>query len=54
MLISVVNSKLKAYWYKIGYIRTSSKFFSMDNLADVSIHLTNDAVQKYDSLYGKY
>jgi hypothetical protein len=49
-----VNSTIKAYYYKQGYIRTSGKIFNLDNLSDISIHLTNDAVQKYDNSYGKY
>ena len=54
MLVTIVNSKIKAYWYKQGYIRTSGKIFSLDNLKDISVHLTNDAIQKFDVSYGKY
>ena len=39
-----VNSCLKAYWYEEGYIRTSSKIFNLNNLVDLTIHLTNDAI----------
>ena len=44
---------LKAYWYKEGYGRTCSKEYS-DDLKDQLAHLTNDAIQKKSSLYGKY
>ena len=44
---------LKAYWYKEGYGRTCSKEHS-DDLKDQLAHLTNDAIQKKSSLYGKY
>jgi tubulin--tyrosine ligase len=54
LLITIVNSNIKGYWYRQGYIRTSGKIFSLDNLDDIMVHLTNDAVQKYDNSYGKY
>ena len=44
---------IKGYWYPEGYIRTSSKDFSLKNL-NKFIHLTNDAVQKKDESYGKF
>ena len=44
MLITCHNGKTKAYWYQDGYVRTSSAFFSLDDI-DPFIHLTNDAVQ---------
>ena len=37
---------VKGYFYKEGYLRTSCKEFSLDDLEDNMIHLTNDAVQK--------
>jgi hypothetical protein len=43
----------QAWWYKEGYIRTSSKEFSISN-TNRFIHLTNDAVQKHADTYGKY
>lgn len=46
VLVTSVNSILKAYWYEEGYIRTSSKDFTTKNLKNKFIHLTNDAVQK--------
>jgi len=49
-----INGQLKGYWYNEGYLRTSCKEFNVKNLQDKIIHLTNDAVQKYDEEYGKY
>lgn len=54
MLVTSIKGKIKAYWYEEGYIRTSSKEFSMYNLANRMIHLTNDAVQKMSSDYSKH
>ena len=44
MLVTHYNQNFKAYWYPEGYIRTSSKEFSVDDITDLFIHLTNDAV----------
>ena len=49
-----VNGILKGYWYQEGYIRTSSKEFTVKNLDNKMIHLTNDAVQKKSQDYGKF
>jgi tubulin polyglutamylase TTLL1 len=35
-------------------LRTSCKEFSVNNLANRFIHLTNDAVQKFSDDYGKF
>jgi tubulin--tyrosine ligase len=43
----------KVWLYKEGYVRTSCKEFNLKN-TDKFIHLTNDAVQKYSTDYGKY
>jgi hypothetical protein len=45
---------LKGYWYQEGYIRTSSAIFSLKNLNNNLIHLTNDAVQAKSEDYGKF
>ena len=44
MMLTSVNGKQKGYWYKEGYIRTSSEIFTLKNLHNKFIHLTNDAV----------
>jgi tubulin polyglutamylase TTLL1 len=54
ILITSVNDVMKGYWYEEGYIRTSSKEFTLKNLSNRMIHLTNDAVQKKSEDYGKF
>ncbi|KAK9814231.1 hypothetical protein WJX72_002606 [[Myrmecia] bisecta] len=44
----------KILMYNNSYVRTSSTPFSLDNLADRSVHLTNDAVQKHIDNYGAF
>ena len=53
-LLTSINGNLKGYFYEDGYIRTSCKEFTLDNLANRFIHLTNDAVQKKSDDYGKF
>jgi tubulin polyglutamylase TTLL1/tubulin monoglycylase TTLL3/8 len=53
-LITAVNSVIQCYFYQEGYLRTSSKEFSLKDYSNRFIHLTNDAVQKYSEDYGKY
>jgi len=48
------NGIQKGYWFEEGYIRTSSANFTIKNLANKMIHLTNDAVQKKSDDYGKF
>ena len=54
MLITYYNLKLKAYWFEEGYIRTSSKEFSLEDVSNKFIHLTNDAIQNKSDDYGKF
>ena len=54
ILITNSNSYIKGYWYKEGYIRTSSKEYTTKNLNNKAIHLTNDAIQKKYDDYGRY
>jgi tubulin--tyrosine ligase/tubulin polyglutamylase TTLL9 len=44
----------RGYFYKEGYIRTSSYPYSSTDLLNRNIHLTNDAVQQYAPDYSKY
>ena len=44
----------RGYFYKEGYIRTSSYEFNLLDLEDRDVHLTNDAVQDRNEEYGKY
>lgn len=53
-MITSVKGNIKGWFYKDGYIRTSCKEFTLNNLNNRMIHLTNDAVQKYSDEYGKY
>jgi hypothetical protein len=52
----LVDYKMKCYFYKEGYIRTSSESFTTESesLSDQFVHLTNNAVQKESKAYGKY
>ena len=54
ILITSINGIQKGYWYQDGYIRTSSTEYSLSNLSNRMIHLTNDAVQKNSDDYGKF
>lgn len=54
VLATVINKNIKAYWYEQGYIRTSCKAFTLANIHNKFIHLTNDAVQKNCPDYGKF
>ncbi|CAD8203545.1 unnamed protein product [Paramecium octaurelia] len=53
-LITQLNNIFRAYWYEDGYIRTSSEEFDLDDPANLYVHLTNDAIQKYADTYGRY
>ena len=44
----------RGFFYKEGYIRTSSFEYDIDDLSDRDVHLTNDAVQQDCREYGKY
>ena len=52
-LITAFNSHTQGYFYHDGYLRTSSKEFSLRN-SNKFVHLTNDAVQKKSEDYGKF
>ena len=49
-----VNGNQKMYIYEEGYLRTSCREYSINNLANKLVHLTNDAVQKKAEDYGKF
>lgn len=53
-LVTCINGTLQAYFYREGYLRTTSKEFSLKSVHDKFIHLTNDAVQKNSEEYGKF
>lgn len=45
----LVTDDMKVYLFKQGYLRTSSQAYKLDEngVKDMSVHLTNNAVQKY-------
>lgn len=52
-LVTSINGCMQCYYYNEGYLRTSSKEFSLTSMSRM-IHLTNDAVQKKGEEYGRY
>jgi hypothetical protein len=53
-LMCTINGNLQGYWYNEGYMRTSCKEFTLKNVSNRYVHLTNDAVQKKLDDYGKF
>lgn len=53
MLVTITNKKIRGYLYNEGYLRTSSKIFTMSTF-DKFVHLTNDAIQSKSNDYGKF
>jgi len=54
-LAQIMNgTHFRGYFFKEGYVRTSSYAFELTDLEDRNVHLTNDAVQDRNSDYGKY
>lgn len=46
---------VRGYFYEEGYLRTSCKEFSLENVeGNRLVHLTNDAVQKNSIMYGVF
>lgn len=43
-MLTTVYGQMKGYFYEDGYIRTSSKEYSMNNFQNKFVHLTNDAI----------
>jgi len=52
-MMCTINGNMQAYWYTDGYMRTSSREFTLKNV-NRNVHLTNDAVQKRLDDYGKF
>ena len=52
-LVTCYNGVLQAYYFTEGYLRTTSKNFTL-LATNKFVHLTNDAVQKYSEDYGKF
>ena len=53
MLCLFIGGQCRFYWFSLGYIRTCSHQFNLDNMNSM-IHLTNDAIQIQGEKYGKY
>ncbi len=53
MMMSCTNGIVKGYWYKEGYVRTTSAEYTL-KFNSGGVHLTNDAVQKQLPDYGKF
>lgn len=54
VLVTIFNNNIQGYLYKEGYLRTSCSEFSLSQVNDKFIHLTNDAIQKNSPDYGKF
>lgn len=53
----LVTHEHKCFLFKEGYIRMSSYKYSCeaaDDAEERAVHLTNNAIQKYDKNYGLY
>ena len=53
-LVNTVNGNLQGYFYLDGYLKTTSRDYSLKNVTNKLVHLTNDAVQKRSDDYGKF
>lgn len=53
-LMTSLNGVLVGYFYIDGYIRTASVEYSTKDTKNLFVHLTNDAVQKHSTEYGKF
>jgi tubulin---tyrosine ligase len=53
-MMTSINGNLKGYTYEDGYLRTSCVNYNTNNLADRTVHLTNDSIQKHADDYGKF
>lgn len=50
----LLDHKYHVHLYRQGVLRTGSTPFSMDDLGDRYVHLSNHCIQKNHPLYGKY
>ena len=53
-LLTAINGYVKGYFYEDGYLRTSSKDFSLKSITSKSIHLTNEAIQMKYEEFGRF
>lgn len=52
-MINCSNGMMKGYWFRDGYIRTTSTEYTLKQSSG-NIHLTNDSIQKQLPDYGKF
>jgi len=50
----LIDHEMNCYFFKEGYVRTSSVDYDPGALQNRFIHLTNNAIQKYGSNYGEF
>ncbi len=43
-MVTSVNGNVRGYFFQDGYLRTACKEFSIKNITNRFIHLTNDAI----------
>jgi hypothetical protein len=53
-MLTSTGGSLRGYFFEDGYVRTSCKEFTLEDVADKFVHLTNDAIQVHAEDYGKY
>lgn len=53
-MITSINGVIQGYFYQEGYLRTASYEYTIEDTSNNFIHLTNDAIQKHSTSYGKY
>lgn len=53
-LITSINGILQGYFYADGYLKTASCEYNLKDTSNNFIHLTNDAIQKHSTDYGKF
>ena len=53
-MLTSTGGSLRGYFFEDGYVRTSRKEFTLEDVADKFVHLTNDAIQVHAEDYGKY
>ena len=50
----LVTENMEVYFYRQGYLRTSSADYDINNMHDNFVHLTNNCLQKFGDNYGKH
>ena len=53
-LLTSINGVLQGYFYTDGYLRTASFEYSLNEISNTFVHLTNDAIQKHSTDYGRF